>query len=110
MLKGFIKYLTDISYPSKEQSQKERWDIKGRVLKSNQLFKFDIRSLVQSGDRLEKTGFFNTKANKTVFETQNQWIIFDTEELNSYLKLNNIIDVPLQELLKNLNWNQIINK
>jgi len=45
-----------------------------------------------------------------VFETINQWVIFDTEELNKYVKSTDKRDFNLDELLDNLSWNLIIDK
>jgi len=45
-----------------------------------------------------------------VFETISQWIIFDTEELNEYVKSMDKRDFNLDELLDNLSWNLIIDK
>jgi len=45
-----------------------------------------------------------------VFETINQWIIFDTEELHKYVKSKDKKDFNIDELLDNLSWNLIINK
>ena len=45
-----------------------------------------------------------------VFETIDQWVIFDTEELNEYVKSTNKKDFNIEELLNNLSWNLIIDK
>jgi len=45
-----------------------------------------------------------------VFEAINQWIIFDTEELNEYVKSKDKKDFNVDELLNNLSWNLIIDK
>ena len=109
-MKSFIKYLTDINYATDQQRLNEVWDVKGRLKNGNQIFKFDIRPLKSIDNRLEKTGFFNTKADKIVFEDINQWIIFDTEELHGYIKSQNKKDFNIQELLKDLSWNLKIDK
>ena|SRR5210317_1560191 len=110
-MKNFISNLTDISYPTKKQKVEEIWDIEGRLRNANQIFKFDIRPIQSVGDnRLEKTGYFNTKADKIVFETINNWIIFDIEELNEYVKSTDREDFNLDELINNLSWNIVLNK
>ena len=101
-MKSFIKYLTDINYATDQQKLNEIWDVKGRLKNGNQIFKFDIRPLNSIDNRLEKIGFFNTKADKIVFEDTNQWIIFDTEELHKYIKAKNKKDFNIQELLIDL--------
>jgi hypothetical protein len=106
----FIKFLVEPILASKEQQKKEIWDVEGRLKNSNQSFKFDIRPLQTVKDRAEKIGFFNSKSDKMVFETMNQWIIFDTEELNQYVKSSNKRDFNIDELLDNLSWNLILDK
>ena len=109
-MKNFINYLIDVTYPTEEQRKNEIWDIEGRLKNGNQLFKFDIRPLKPSKDRLEKVGYFKSKADKIVFEAENQWILFDTEELHKYIKSKNKRDFNIQELLDTLSWNLILSK
>ena len=110
-MKSFIKNIVDPVFPTKEEKNKELWDVKGRLKRGNQLFKFDIRPLkIVNDNRLEKIGYFNTKADKIVFEDVNQWIIFDTQELNEYIKSKEKRDFNLKELLNNLNWNIVLLK
>ena len=109
-MKTFINYLTDVNYPTEEQRKNEIWDIEGRLKNGNQLFKFDIRPLKPYKDRLEKVGYFKSKADKIVFEAENQWILFDTEELHKYIKSKNKRDFNIQELLDTLSWNLILQK
>ena len=61
-------------------------------------------------NKLEKIGYFKSKSDKMVFETDNNWIIFDTEELNNYVKSSNKTDFNVDELLDNLTWNIILLK
>jgi len=109
-LKNFINYLSDSVLATPEQQEKEIWDVEGRLKNGNQTFKFDIRPLKEVNNRAEKTGYFKSKSDKMVFETINQWIIFDTEELNEYVKSMDKRDFNLDELLDNLSWNLIIHK
>lgn len=110
MLTNFSTYLTEINYPSRPQKVKEAWDIEGRLKNSNQIFKFDVRPMKASNNRLEKQGYFKTKADKMVFETIDNWIIFDIEELHNYIKTKNIKDFNLEVLMKDLDWNIILPK
>ena len=109
-MKNFINYLSDSGLATPEQRKKEIWDVEGRLKNGNQTFKFDIRPLKEVNNRAEKTGYFKSKSDKMVFETISQWIIFDTEELNEYVKSMDKRDFNLDELLDNLSWNLIIDK
>ncbi len=113
-MKEFIKLLTKPILATTEQRQKEIWDVEGRLKNGNQPFKFDIRPLKPSKgggrNRVEKTGYFKSKSDKMVFETINQWVIFDTEELNDYVKSTDKRDFNIDELLDNLSWNLVFDK
>ena len=108
---SFINYLENIRYPSKEQKQKELWDIEGIIKnKSNQSLKFDLRPLSKHGNDVGKKGSINTKANKMVFEDRDQWILVDIDELHKYLKEKKLKKVYLQDLISKLDWNIILLK
>jgi len=109
-MQAFIENLEDTVFATEEQRKKEIWDVEGRLKNGNQVFKFDVRPLKHTANSLEKTGFFNTKADKMVFEDINQWVIFDTEELHKYVKSQDKKDFNIKELLKELSWNLKINK
>ena len=102
-----LKFLTDIKYATSIQRKKELWDVEG-ILKNrlNQSFKFDLRPIKNSF----KIGSFKTKADKMVFDMENQFIVVDTEELHQYLKENKLKDVHLQDLISKLEWNIILPK
>ena len=110
-MKKFIELLSEPILASTNQQRNEMWDVEGRLKNANQSFKFDIRPLkVVNKNRSEKTGYFKSKSNKMVFENIDQWVIFDTEELNEYVKCANKKDFNIDELLNNLSWNLIIDK
>jgi|TARA_R110002124_G_scaffold222274_1_gene387666 hypothetical protein len=110
-MKSFLDYLEDKVFPTEDQKRNEIWDVEGRIRSKNQSFKFDIRPLkIVDKDRSEKIGYFKSKSDKMVFENINQWIIFDTEELNEYVKSSNKKDFNIDELIDNLSWNLIIDK
>ena len=109
-MKEFINLLFEPVLATSEQKEKEIWDVEGRLKNGNQFFKFDIRPLKSVNNRAEKVGYFKTKSDKMVFETINKWIIFDTEELNKYVKSKGKKDFNINELLDNLSWNLIIDK
>jgi len=102
-----LGFLSDITYATLNQKQKELWDVEG-ILKNrlNQKFKFDLRPLKNN----IKTGSFKTKADKMVFGMKNQYIIVDVKELHQYLKENKLKEVDLQDLLSKLEWNIILPK
>ena len=109
-LKQFINYLSDPILATPEQRKNEIWDVEGRLKNANQSFKFDIRPLQTVKDRAEKIGYFKSKSDKMVFESIDKWIIFDTQELNEYVKLQDKRDFNIDELLEHLSWNLVIDK
>jgi hypothetical protein len=108
MDKKFIKLLKNIKYPKKEKG----WDVEGIIHgKTNDSYKFDLRPIKKfKEDDFGKVGFFNTKADKMVFALDKQWIILDIEELHNYIKSNNLKDLFINDLLKNLNWTIFVDK
>jgi len=109
-VKKFIELLSEPILATPEQKEKEIWDVEGRLKNGNQPIKFDIRPLKQVNNKAEKIGYFKSKSDKMVFETINQWVIFDTEELNEYVKSTDKRDFNIDELLDNLSWNLILFK
>ena len=110
-MKSFVKHIKDPVFATKEQKLQEIWDIEGRINNGNQTFKFDIRPLEQvNNNKSEKIGYFNTKADKIVFEAIDHWIVFDTEELHEYIKSGKKRDFNVNELINILSWNLIIHK
>ena len=109
-MKSFINYLTEVTYPTENQRKNEIWDVEGRLKNSNQIFKFDIRPLNPIENRLEKIGYFKSKADKMVFEAEKEWILFDLEELHEYIKSSNKKDFNIHELIDTLSWNLILSK
>jgi hypothetical protein len=109
-MNSFLKNLTDIKFANEKERKEEIWDVEGRLKNGNKLSKFDIRPLVITPTRGEKIGFFNTKADKIVFETEEKWIVFDAEELIAYVKKSSKRDFNVNELLYALTWNLQIDK
>lgn len=108
MDKKFIKLLKNIKYPKKQ----EGWDVEGIIHgKTNNSYKFDLRPIKKFEENdFGKIGFFNTKADKMVFNLDKQWVILDIEELHGYIKNNNVKDLYINDLINNLNWNIFIYK
>ena len=103
-MKNFYKKLKNITLATKNQKEKELWDVEGVL--HNQAFKFDLRPLKNNA----KGGSFRTKADKIVFDMKDQFIVVDTEELHQYLKDNNTKVVNLEQLISSLEWNIILPK
>ena len=103
-MKNFYKKLKNITLASLKQKKNELWDAEGVL--HNQLLKFDLRPLKNN----IKIGSFKSKADKMVFDIKDQYIILDTEELNQYIKENNVKDVHLQNLISKLEWNIVLPK
>jgi hypothetical protein len=110
MLNKFLKNLTDITYPTIDQIKNEKWDVEGRFHGSNQMFKFDVRPVDVKDNKLEKIGYLKTKADKIVFETEREWVVFDALEIHKYIETYNLKDILLEDLLKNTDWNIILPK
>ena len=53
---------------------------------------------------------FKTKADKIVYDINNQYIIVDVEELHNYLKENSLKVVKIEDLISKLDWNIILPK
>jgi|TARA_R110000772_G_scaffold59194_1_gene134074 hypothetical protein len=103
----FENKLENIEYPSK----KESWDIAGIIKGQNRFYKFDTRPIQKTKEgEIGKYGSFNTKADKMVFDMEDQFIVVDTEELHQYLKENKLKEVHLQDLLSKLEWNIVLPK
>lgn len=104
---SFLDNLSNINKANNKTKVRELWDVEGIIKdKSNQVFKFDLRPLKNN----IKGGSFKTKADKMVFDLNNQWIIVDINELHEYLKKNNLKKIQLENLISNLEWNIIIKK
>jgi hypothetical protein len=106
------KFLDLINWPTKEQQEKEHWNVSGILKKSsNQHFKFDVRPMFQMpNQQLGKKGTTASKADKIVYETTLNWAIVDTEELHKYIKENKIRVIQFEDLLNKLEWNIILPK
>ena len=101
ILDRFSKYLTAIEYPK----QKTSWNIAGILKDKNAFYKFDVRGMIpEPNNRAYKTGRLNTQAEKMVFEFKDRWIILDLKELNGYVKKNQLKDLELNDLIRELEW------
>ena len=107
-MKAFTKLLKNKKFPKDKCS----WHVEGVLhTKTNKSYKFDLTPIKKFKDGSEgKIGFFNTQAEKMVFNYLNKWIIIDIEELHSYIKNKNIKNLLIKDLLEDLTWNIIIDK
>jgi len=101
---SFVEKLKEVKYPSNTQRQKELWDVEGIL--HNQPFKFDLRPLKNNA----KNGSFKTKADKMVFDINDEYIVVDVEELHQHLNSKQTKIVYLNDLILDLDWNIIITK
>lgn len=108
IINRFAKNLVCIEYPKERCS----WHISGIIPKfSNQIHKYDVRGMrVEDNGHLSKPGSTSSKADKMVFETDINWLIFDTEEFHRYLYNNKITIIHLDDMVKNLNKIWVLSK
>jgi len=103
-MKNFYSKLKNYKVANLKQRKTELWDVEGIL--HNQKFKFDTRPIQNN----IKIGSFKTKADKMVFDIKDQYIIVDVEELHKYIKKNKFTELNLHSLLKELDWNIILEK
>ena len=112
-MKDFIKkHLTSVKTATKKQSQKEFWDVQG-ILKNrlNQKLKYDLRPNVKHS--LGEHGFIKTgknltsksRADKIVFEESDHWVIVEALELHNFVRMHQLKEINLEEIIKVLEWN-----
>jgi hypothetical protein len=108
----FLINLKDIIWPTKEEEEKEHWNVSGILNKnSNQHLKFDIRPMFNMpNNQLGKKGTTASKADKIVFETDEEWVVVDVLELNDYVKKQKSKIIQFEDLLTKLEWNIYISK
>tara|TARA_R110000803_G_scaffold203374_1_gene268910 strand:+ start:134 stop:475 length:342 start_codon:yes stop_codon:yes gene_type:complete len=103
----FSKCLTAIEYPKEKTS----WNIAGIIKGKNAFCRFDVRDMFEMSDGTPaKKGRLDTKAEKMVFEEENDWVIFDMNELHKHVKKHKLKKVYLNDLIKTLEWNIRIKK
>jgi len=100
------QYLTNIKW-----NDSEEWQVEGLIKKlSNQYLKFDIRFLKDFSNKQGKLINYNSKADKVLFENDKEWILIDTQELIKYVKISNLKEINVDDLLSNIDWNIILPK
>ena len=107
ILERFSKHLTAIEYPKDKTS----WNIAGILKDRNAFYKFDVRDMFELPDGTPaQKGSLDSKADKMVLEMEDKWVILDLEELHQYIKKNKLTKIYLHSLLKELDWNIILEK
>ena len=100
ILKRFSKYLTAIEYPVEKTS----WNIAGVLKGKNTFHKFDVRETIQREGMPSQTGRLDTKADKLVIETDKEWLVLDTDELNKIIKQKKKKILYLNDISNLLEW------
>jgi len=86
------------------------YQIEGLLKGSNQYYKFDIRFLNDFKSKKGKLITSKSQADKVLFEDDINWILVDTKELIKHMKINNLKEVKLEELINNIDWNILLPK
>ena len=100
------QYLSNIKW-----NEGEDWQVEGNIKRlSNQYLKFDIRFLKDFNDKKGKLINSKSQADKVLFEDDQNLILVDTQELIKYMKISDLKQINLEQLLSNIDWNIILPK
>ena len=87
------------------------WQVEGNIKRlSNQYLKFDIRFLKDFNDKKGKLINSKSQADKVLFEDDKNWILVDTQELIKYMRISDLKQINLEQLLSNIDWNILLPK
>ena len=86
------------------------YQVEGLLKQSNQYYKFDIRFLKDFNDIKGKLINSKSQADKVLFEDDQNWILVDTQELIKYMKISDLKQINLEQLLSNIDWNILLPK
>lgn len=112
-LNKFIKNnLKEFTLATNKEIKEEGWHVKGILHKySNRELKFNVKSMFRMEEnQLGKNVEIKDKSDKIVFETTEEWIIVDTEELHKYLINQKEKIIKFDDLLTKLEWTIFISK
>ena len=103
----FVKqYLSNTKW-----NEGEDWQVEGNIKRlSNQYLKFDIRFLKDFNDKKGKLINSKSQADKVLFEDDKNWILVDTQELIKYMRISDLKQINLEQLLSNIDWNIVLPK
>jgi len=100
------QYLSNIKW-----NEGEDWQVEGNIKRlSNQYLKFDIRFLKDFNDKKGKLINSKSQADKVLFEDDKNWILVDTQELIKYMRISDLKQINLEQLLSNIDWNIVLPK
>ena len=100
------QYLSNIKW-----NEGEDWQVEGNIKRlSNQHLKFDIRFLKDFNDIKGKLINSKSQADKVLFEDDKNWILVDTQELIKYMRISDLKQINLEQLLSNIDWNILLPK
>ena len=89
----------------------DSYQVEGLLKKSNQYYKFDIRYLSDyPNEKKGKLISYKSKADKILFEDNQNWILVDNEELRKHMVNIKLKEVKLEDLISKLEWNIILPK
>jgi hypothetical protein len=86
------------------------YQVEGLLKQSNQYYKFDIRFLKDFNDKKGKLINSKSQADKVLFEDDKNWILVDTQELIKYMRISDLKQINLEQLLSNIDWNILLPK
>ena len=103
----FVKqYLSNTKW-----NEGEDWQVEGNIKRlSNQYLKFDIKFLKDFNDKKGKLINSKSQADKVLFEDDKNWILVDTQELIKYMRISDLKQINLEQLLSNIDWNILLPK
>ena len=105
----FIKFVNDY-LKNVVWHESSSYQVEGLLKQSNQYLKFDIRFLKDFNDKKGKLINSKSQADKILFEDDQNWILVDTQELIKYMKISDLRQINLEQLISNIDWNIILPK
>jgi hypothetical protein len=106
-----IKFVEEYLKNIKWNIENNQWQVSGILDRiSNEYLKFDIRFLNDFNDKKGKLINSKSQADKVLFEDDENWILVDTQEFIKYMKISDLKQINLDQLLSNIDWNIILPK
>ena len=106
-----IKFVEEYLKNIKWNIENNQWQVSGILDRiSNEYLKFDIRFLNDFNDKKGKLINSKSQADKVLFEDDENWILVDTQEFIKYMKISDLKQIHLEQLLSNIDWNIILPK
>ena len=106
-----IKFVEEYLKKVEWNIENNQWQVSGILDRiSNEYLKFDIRFLNDFNDKKGKLINSKSQADKVLFEDDENWILVDTQEFIKYMKISDLKQINLEQLLSNIDWNIILPK